>query len=79
MYLEASNDTLYDWNFGSTQLILKSIEDGIITNLKHGQNSLLSIDLGISLVTSQSFFRRYKGMSFKYGGDGFHTFLNGVP
>jgi hypothetical protein len=27
----------------------------------------------------KGFFRRSKGLSFKYGGDGLHTLLNGVP
>jgi hypothetical protein len=52
MYLEGSNDALYAWNFSSTQLILKSTEDGITANLRHGKDSLLSIDPGIPFATS---------------------------
>jgi hypothetical protein len=33
MYLEGSNDALYARNFRSTQLIPKSVEDGIIVDL----------------------------------------------
>jgi hypothetical protein len=79
MYLEGFNDVVYAQNLRSTQLFPKFVEDGITANLRLGQDSLLSIDFGIPFVTSQSFFRRSKGMSFKYGGDGLHTFLNSIP
>jgi hypothetical protein len=52
MYLEGSNDALYAQNIMSTQLIPKSVEDGITANLGHGQDSLLPLDLGIPFVTS---------------------------
>jgi hypothetical protein len=79
MYLEGSNGALYAWNFRSTQLILKSVEDGITAHLRRGQDSILSIDLGIPFVTSQKILKRSRGMSFEYGGDGLHTLLNRVP
>jgi hypothetical protein len=78
MYLEGSNNAMYARNFRSTQTILKSVEDGITADLSHGQDNLLSINHGIPFVTSQRFFRRSRDLSFKYGGDGIHTLLNGI-
>jgi hypothetical protein len=54
MYLEGSNDALYAWNFRSTQLILKSVEDDITTNLWHGQDSLLTLELISSIPRDSS-------------------------
>jgi hypothetical protein len=76
MYLVGFNDALYAQNFRSTQLIPMFVEDGITADLRHGQDSMLSIDFEIPFLTSQRFFRRLRALSFEYGGDGLHTLLN---